>query len=137
MLIKNVSIKGFNGSVSTPSAIGRNEDNKSEYFVQLMPRNLALLCAQNYVTDGAAILFPNNGQVIRISSEERDWLVVRNGTYEVDPDDFDSNCSVATESAFSNTATRYFNSKVHLSRGYECIGDVTDWTILSRYIYDD
>ena len=36
MLIKNVSIKGFNGSVSTPSAIGRNEDNKMEYFVQSM-----------------------------------------------------------------------------------------------------
>ena len=132
MLIKNVSIKGFNGSVSTPSAIGRNEDNKMEYFVQSMPHNLALLCAQDYVTDGAAILFPNDGQVIRMSSEEREALrdyiaafptikrlVVRNRTYEVDSDDVDSNCSVVQENAFTSTATRYFNSKVHISNSQE------------------
>lgn len=132
MLIKNVSIKGFIGSVSTPSAIERNEDNKMEYFVQSMPHNLALLCAQDYVTDGAAILFPNDGQVIRMSSEEREALrdyiaafptikrlVVRNRTYEVDSDDVDSNCSVVQESAFSSTATRYYNSKVHISNSQE------------------
>ena len=132
MLIKHVSIKGFNGSVSTPSAIERNEDNKMEYFVQSMPHNLALLCAQDYVTDGAAILFPNDGQVIRMSSEEREALrdyiaafptikrlVVRNRTYEVDSDDVDSNCSVVPECAFSCTATRYYNSKVHISNSQE------------------
>ena len=47
MVVRDVSIKGFNGSVSTPSAIGTNEDNKLEYFVQSMPRNLALtLCSR-------------------------------------------------------------------------------------------
>jgi hypothetical protein len=70
MLIKKVSIKGFNGSVSSPSAIGRNEDNKMEYFVQSMPRNLALLCAQDYVSDGAAVLFPNTHDIRRTSSSE-------------------------------------------------------------------
>ena len=128
MLIKEVSIKGFNGSVSRPSAIGRNEDNKMEYFVQSMPRNLALLCAQDYVSDGAAVLFPNEGQVIRMTSDERaalknyiaafptiKRLVVRNRTYEVDSDEADSHSNIASENAYSSTATRYFNSKVHIS----------------------
>ena len=132
MLIKQVSIKGFNGSVSSPSAIGRNEDNKMEYFVQSMPRNLALLCAQDYVSDGAAVLFPNEGQVIRMTSDERaalknyiaafptiKRLVVRNRTYEVDSDEADSHCNIASENAYSSTATRYFNSKVHISNAQE------------------
>ena len=46
-------------------------------------------------------------------------LVVRNRTYEVDSDDVDSNCSVVQENAFTSTATRYFNSKVHISNSQE------------------
>ena len=81
-----------------------------------MPRNLALLC------DGAAVLFPNEGQVIRMTSDERAALknyiaafltikrvVVRNRTYEVDSDEADFHCNIASENAYSSTATRYFN----------------------------
>ena len=132
MVVRDVSIKGFNGSVSTPSAIGTNEDNKLEYFVQSMPRNLALLCAQDYVSDGAAVLFPNDGKVIRMTPNEREALkdyiaafptikrlIVRNRTYEVDSESSDSSSTAEIENAYSGTATRYFNSKVHISNSQE------------------
>ena len=132
MVVRDVSIKGFNGSVSTPSAIGTNEDNKLEYFVQSMPRNLALLCAQDYVSDGAAVLFPNDGKVIRMTPNEREALkdyiaafptikrlIVRNRTYEVDSESSDSSFTAEIENAYSGTATRYFNSKVHISNSQE------------------
>ena len=86
-----------------------------------MPHNLALLCAQNYVSDGAAV-FPNEGQVIRMTSDERaalknyiaafltiKRLVVRNRTYEVDSDEADLHCNIASENAYRSTATSYFN----------------------------
>ena len=132
MVVRDVSIKGFNGSVSTPSAIGTNEDNKLEYFVQSMPRNLALLCAQDYVSDGAAVLFPDDGKVIRMTPNEREALkdyiaafptikrlIVRNRTYEVDSESTDSSSKAEIENAYSGTATRYFNSKVHISNSQE------------------
>jgi len=90
------------------------------------------LCAPDYVSDGAAVLFPNEGQVIRMTSDERaalknyiaafptiKRLVVRNRTYEVDSDEADSHCNIASENAYSSTATRYFNSKVHISNAQE------------------
>ena len=132
MVVRDVSIKGFNGSISTPSAIGTNEDNKLEYFVQSMPRNLALLCAQDYVSDGAAVLFPTDGKVIRMTSDEREALkdyiaafptikrlIVKNRTYEVDSDASESSSTAEIENAYSGTATRYFNSKVHISNSQE------------------
>ena len=132
MVVRDVSIKGFNGTVSTPSAIGTNEDNKLEYFVQSMPRNLALLCAQDYVSDGAAVLFPTDGKVIRMTPDEREALkdyiaafptikrlIVRNRTYEVDSDASESSSTAEIENAYSGTATRYFNSKVHISNSQE------------------
>ena len=132
MVVRDVSIKGFNGTVSTPSAIGTNEDNKLEYFVQSMPRNLALLCAQDYVSDGAAVLFPTDGKVIRMTPDEREALkdyiaafptikrlIVRNRTYEVDSDASESSSKAEIENAYSGTATRYFNSKVHISNSQE------------------
>jgi hypothetical protein len=56
-----VQIRGFNDSVSAASHIGVNEDGFPEYFVGSMPPDLALLCANTYPQQGAAVLFPEDG----------------------------------------------------------------------------
>eukprot|EP01041_Mallomonas_annulata_P014860 gene14860-31547_t len=50
--ISNVTILGFNRSMSKPDRIGLNKDGKQEYFVSSMPSNLTLLCAHAYAEDG-------------------------------------------------------------------------------------
>jgi hypothetical protein len=114
----NVSVRGFNNSVSAVDSVGLNEDGKVEYYVPNMPSDMVLLSAHDYARDGAAVLMADSGVVLRMSDEERSQLeafisrfevtknlVVRNRTYEVVP----------CEDAMSSTATRYFNSKVHVS----------------------
>ena len=71
---ENITIKGFNGSSSTVDAVGFNEDGKIEYYVKTMPHNLTLLCAQDYAKDGAAVLFPDDGVILRLTSEEKTGL---------------------------------------------------------------
>ena len=46
-------------------------------------------------------------------------LIVRNRTYEVDSESSDSSSKAEIENAYSGTATRYFNSKVHISNSQE------------------
>ena len=139
MYVRDVMIKGFNNSVSSAAAIGQNEDHKEEYFVASMPRNLALLCAHEYTKEGATVLFPDGGAVIKLDKEQQDdlrkfirpfpmvkRLVVRNRTYEIAPTTVDYAAAVSvveaavpSEEAHSSTATRYFNSKVNVSNTSE------------------
>ena len=136
----NVKIVGFNGSMSSPDRVGLNADGKKEYYVPAMPDNLALLSAHSYATDGAVILLNDGGAVLKLSpSELEDFksslskftktkqLCVRNRTYEVCHDnpatsgissDDDSNANVE---AMSNTAVRFFNTKVNVSNQTERI----------------
>jgi hypothetical protein len=46
----NVSVRGFNNSVSAVDSVGLNEDGKVEYYVPNMPSDMVLLSAH----DGAA-----------------------------------------------------------------------------------
>jgi len=93
-----VTITGFNSqSSSEPTMMGVNADGKQEYYVSDMPRHLTLLCANAYCQDGCAVLFANDGLVLRMSADELSELKnflssypvtkhlrVRNRTYEVD-----------------------------------------------------
>ena len=103
-----------------------NRDEKREYFVKDMPSNLSLLCANMYASDGAAVLFKDEGFVLKLSDDELHIfknfvaefdvfkkLKVVNRTYEID------NTFVANECAHSSTATRYFNTKVNISNSSE------------------
>jgi len=136
----NVKIVGFNGSMSSPDRVGLNADGKKEYYVPAMPDNLALLSAHAYASDGAVILLNDGGAVLRLSpSELEDFkcglrkfkmtkqLCVRNRTYEVcQGDPATSGVSLDNDSttdveAMSNTAVRFFNTKVNVSNQTERI----------------
>lgn len=115
----NILISGFNNSTSEVTAVGINDDSKTEYYVKSMPNNLALLCANDYVESGAAILFHNDGVVLDLSPQEIDELreflqeytvvkrlTVKNRTYEVARDN---------ESDVAYAASSFFNTKVNTS----------------------
>ena len=119
-----VTINGFNGSKSSVTTVGVNQDKKREYFVRDMPDNLALLCAHMYASDGAAILFRDGGVVVKLSDSELSQfkeyiaefhvfkrLKVVNRTYEID----NSFVASASECAHSSTAANYFNTKVNVT----------------------
>lgn len=119
----DIMITGFNDAQSPVTGVGTNKDDKTEYFVDGMPGNLALLCANDYVEKGAAILFHDDGVVVEMSRDEllalRDYvgkfpvvkkLMVRNRTYEVDQD---------AEMAYAST--NYFNTKVNVNTKEERI----------------
>jgi hypothetical protein len=137
-----VVVRGFNGSMSEVSAQGLNEDGKLEYYVQAMPTDLTLLCANDYAKDGAAVLLPDSGLVVRLTDKQRKSVLkymskypvtkqlrVNNRTYEV----IEGRSALAEEfsmgaverscreEAYSNTATRYFVSKVNVSNNEERI----------------
>ena len=63
----DIHIKGFNDTTSIVTNIGYNEDNKMEYNVSSMPKDLVLLCANDYAQDGAVILLRDEGYVIKLS----------------------------------------------------------------------
>ncbi len=138
----NVQITGFNGSFSRPTEIGVNRDGKTEYYVPNMPRNLVLLCANAYAKEGAAILLKDSGFVLRLNESELNDLLnfmkqypvtktlrVRNSTYEIDPYGSEGTAHLAEEveplvgigvdveleEGMSSTATKFFNTKVHVS----------------------
>lgn len=146
----NVRIQGFNGSTSQPSSVGINSDGKQEYFVPNMPANLVLLCAHAYASDGAAILYKDGGVILRLDKDQlRDLLAfiqrypatkqlrVRNRTYEIDESIINETVAQAAltkphlshilseydelEQAFTNTASRFFNTKVNVSNTTERI----------------
>eukprot|EP01034_Spumella_vulgaris_P034104 gene34104-42052_t len=125
-LDRDIAINGFNGSRSTVTAVGSNRDNKREYYVEDMPSDLVLLCAQIYASDGAAVLYKDSGVVLKLDAEELQdlkqliseytvfkKLKVVNRTYEID--------NSVGEEAMSSTAARYFNSKVHVSNSSQRI----------------
>ena len=89
-------VGGFNGKRSVATIKGINNDGKEEWFVEDMPDDLVLLCANEYARDGVVILFGDDGMVIRLQGdgerELRNWiekypvekmLVVKNATYRV------------------------------------------------------
>ena len=142
----NILIKGFNGATSTVDAVGINADGKLEYYVSSMPTHLTLLSAHDYVKDGAAVLFPNDGVVLRLTDTEREalqkfietfevskQLLVNNRTYEVA---HHVNEGVKIEQAMNNTATRYFNSKVHVSNKEERILSMLLMGFTHKDLYD-
>ena len=123
-----VNIIGFDGSMTQPSRVGVNSDGKLEYYVPDMPSDLALLCAYEYAKDGAVVLLPDGGVCLKLNTDELNEvkkmlasycvskeLVVKNQTYEVRPD------KVLNEVAMSNTAIRFFNTKVNVSNVTERI----------------
>jgi len=137
----NVKIVGFNGSSSSPDCVGLNADDKKEYYVPTMPDNLALLSAHSYASDGAVVLLPDGGAVLRLSPSELDKLksslgkfnktkelCVSNRTYEVCHGDHPATSGISSDpdstssiEAMSNTAVRFFNTKVNVSNQTERI----------------
>ena len=118
----HIKIQGFNGTTSNVDAVGTNEDGKLEYYVSSMPTHLTLLSAHDYVKDGAAVLFPDDGVVLRLTDTGREelqkfiqafkvskQLTVHNRTYEEVANHATTGAQI--EQAMNNTATRYFNSK--------------------------
>jgi len=91
-----IKIRGFNNSSSSVDAVGKNEDNKMEYYVKSMPDDLVLLSAHDYARDGAIVLYGDSGFVYKLHSGEENEvrqfmskfvpnkvLSVNNRTYEV------------------------------------------------------
>ena len=142
----NIVIQGFNGTTSSVDAVGTNADGKLEYYVSSMPSHLTLLSAHDYVKDGAAVLFPDDGVVLRLTDTEREalqqfikafqvskHLTVKNRTYEVANQVSEG---INVEQAMNNTATRYFNSKVHVSNKEERILSMLLMGFTHKDLYD-
>ena len=140
--VGTVRITGFNAKGSSPTHIGLNKDGKEEYYVSDMPQHLTLLCANAYCQDGCAVLFANDGVVLRMTEDElavlktflksypvQKHLLVNNRTYEVDPAPLGTQApfvveeaqAVTIEEAFNGTATRFFNTKINVSNQEERI----------------
>lgn len=131
-------IQGFNGSRSSATAAGYNSDHKLEYFVEAMPRNLCLLCANDYAKEGAAILLADDGIVVKMTPTQvnklRDFLKdfpvvkhlqVRNQTYEVVNDTSSHVCHSANVPlstnedhddviAYNAAAIKFFNTRLNV-----------------------
>lgn len=114
----NVVIVGFNDSKSDVTTVGINSDNKTEYYVNGMPKDLALLCANDYVESGVAVLFHGDGVVLNMGQHDierlREYLrqydvikrlIVKNRTYEVDNE--------LRETAYASS--NYFNTNVNVN----------------------
>jgi hypothetical protein len=63
-------IVGFNNTTSGITQAGINEDHKVECYVHNMPKDLCLLCAQEYAAEGAIILFETDGAVLKLNATE-------------------------------------------------------------------
>eukprot|EP01036_Dinobryon_divergens_P012429 gene12429-16747_t len=61
--VSNVTLLGFNQSMSKPDRIGLKKDGKQEYFNSSMPSNLTLLRALAYAEDGGMILRLNPSEL--------------------------------------------------------------------------
>ena len=99
---ENIYICGYDGSMKMVRKAGLNSDNKVEYYVPGMPKELVLLSAHQYTEgDGMVVLMEDTGYVIQLSSIQRKnlqeellknyaitkRLTVVDRTYEVVPDD--------------------------------------------------
>ena len=131
-----VYVKGFNNDMSEVDKVGKNSDGKYEYFISDMSPELVLLSAHDYCKEGAAVLLPNSGVVLELTNDERNSLemfikqfktnmdlIVKNRTYEVKRNTSMSKCDAVyrVEEAMSNSALKYFNTKVNTSNNEECI----------------
>lgn len=67
-------VMGFNGTSSTITATGVNHYGVQEHYVEGMPSDLCLLCAQQFAKQGAAILFGDCGYVLRLDSDKLQQL---------------------------------------------------------------
>ena len=123
---KNIEIEGFNGQISLVDKVGINSDGKKEYFVSNMPKDLVLLCANQYAKDGAIILMKNDGFVIHLSDSEVEEfrnllkkyfifkkLAVVNRTYEVCSDEENSSNIIGYDTAYHVGAT-LFHTRVNV-----------------------
>jgi len=94
--VSGISVSGFNNTRSIVDAVGKNEDNKMEFFVKSMPVDLVLLSAHDYARDGAIVLYGDSGYVYKLTKWEESevrlfmekfipdkTLCVNNRTYEV------------------------------------------------------
>jgi hypothetical protein len=124
-LEQDIRITGFNGSHNHVTEVGQSEDDKLVYSERCR------LSAHQYARAGAAILLADSGVVLKMTEEQKNKLevliaecetikrlVVNNRTYEVKQTKL---AEAGRELAMSNTATRYFNSKVHVSNQEERI----------------
>lgn len=127
-VVRDVVIRGVTGGVEESVVVGKNDDDKEEIFVESLPDDLVLLCANQYAKDGAVILFGSDGLVVKMENEDvqelrgglmkygcEKYLVVKNGTYHVAP----SEGSEGVESLDGFAANTYFNTKVNVSNGEE------------------
>ena len=58
-----VRFTGFNKS----SSPGINSDSKVEYYLESMPDDLVLLCGADYASDGAIVMFKENGFLLKLN----------------------------------------------------------------------
>ena len=70
MLDQQILIQSLNGYTSIVDNIGFKEDGIQEYCVNDVPSSLVVLSAQDYCQDDASILFPSQGEVLRLSEVE-------------------------------------------------------------------
>ena len=128
--MRDVVIRGVAGEMVGGAIVGENEDGKEEIFVESLPDDLVLLCANQYAEDGAVILFGADGLVIKMKEEEvqelrqvllkhgvEKFLVVKNGTYHVASSE--ESGGVGSFDVFA--ANTYFNTQVNVSNGEERI----------------
>ena len=121
-------IRGFNGTISTPTVIGRNSDGRSELYVRAMEENLTLLCARDYADGVAVVLLPNGGVVLALSLERQAHLMefikvvqithhlyVKNNTYEVLQDELPTYLLTPSHLEEALSASTYFNTNIHIS----------------------
>lgn len=67
-------VMGFNGTSSSITATGINAYGLQEHYIEGMPKDLCLLCAQQFAKQGAAILFGDCGYVLRLDSNQLQQL---------------------------------------------------------------
>jgi hypothetical protein len=129
--IRDVVVRGVTGEINGRVVVGRNDDEKEEIFVESLPNDLVLLCANQYAADGAVILFGTDGLVVKMGDDEVEglrevllkhgvdkYLVVKNGTYHVEPSEGSEGVAEKVEVFSANTS---FNTKVNVSNGEERI----------------
>lgn len=80
-VVRDVVIRGVTGGVEESVVVGKNDDDKEEIFVESLPDDLVLLCANQYAKDGAVILFGSDGLVVKMENEDVQEL--RGGSDEV------------------------------------------------------
>jgi len=136
---QNIYICGYDNSTKIARTVGLNDDNKIEYYVPGMPKELVLLSAHQYTEgDGIVVLMEDTGFVLQLTPEDRKLLQqkllenytvtkrlkVVNRTYELENADQSVSSTKkgakrTKEEARSAVATRYFNSKVNVSNSEE------------------